>query len=146
MTHKPEPWQFNMPSFYDRNWIPGMTNNEGFSIPKPSSLIQDYWNSDVSKIRNRIQHTQLFINEINEDIHNNNKKLTKLENDYEATLFDDRIGSAPRHLQQRALALNRYQTAIRKRLRLKSNLRVEKMKYDAENRGLKRDFPKYWKR
>lgn len=123
-----------------------MKNKDGFSIPKPSSVIKDYWNSDESKIRERIQHTQLFLNEINEDIHNNNLKIAKLEDDYEYTLFDDRAGSTPRHLQQRALALKRYQAAIRKRLRLKSNLRVEKMKYSAENRGLKRDFPKYWKR
>jgi len=122
-----------------------MKNEEGFDIPKPSSLIKRYWNSDVSKIANRIKQTQLFLNEINEDIHNNNLKIAKLEDDYEYTLFDDRAGSSPRHLQQRALTLNRFQTAIRKRRRLKSNLRVEKMRYDAENRGYKRDFPDYWK-
>ena len=146
MDHYPEPWQVDLPSYHDRNWKPGMKNEEGFDIPKPSSLIKDYWNSDVSKIRDRIKHTQLFLNEINEDIHNNNLKIAKLEDDYEYTLFDDRAGARPAHLQQRALTLKRFQAAIRKRYRLKSNLRVEKMKYDAENRGLKRDFPKYWKR
>lgn len=141
----PEPWQIDLPSWHDRNWVPNTYNEFGFLIPKPSSIIKDYWKADQSKIRGRIHQTQVFLNEINEDIQDNNKKIKKLENDYNATLNDVHAGTQERHRAQRELALRRYRAGIQKRERLAKALKIEKMKYDAENRGYKRDFPNYWK-